>query len=212
MKTQQEHLNNLSEIRSIMERTSSFISLSGLTGIFAGMFAIIGAAVAFWYFGFSFQSSDFIDSLFLNDGTLSIPVFIFVVVNAFLVLSLALGFGVYFSVKKAKRKSIPIWDTSAKRMLLNLFIPLVVGGIFGLILLYHRQVLLIAPITLIFYGLALINASKYTLRDIRYLGISETILGLIAAFFIGYGLIFWTIGFGLLHILYGILMYYKYDR
>jgi hypothetical protein len=65
---------------------------------------------------------------------------------------------------------------------------------------------------LIFYGLALINASKYTYNDIRYLGISELLIGLCSTLFLGYGLFFWAAGFGLAHIVYGALMYFKYDK
>ena len=65
---------------------------------------------------------------------------------------------------------------------------------------------------LIFYGLALINSSKYTFFEIRYLGIAEIVLGLIASVFVSSGLILWAAGFGLLHIIYGIIMYYKYER
>ncbi len=96
-------------------------------------------------------------------------------------------------------------------MIINLLIPLVAGGIFCLILIYHKLLFLIASATLIFYGLALINGSKYTLHEIRYLGISEIFLGLLASVFTGYGLVFWTIGFGVLHIIYGILMYLKHE-
>ena len=115
-------------------------------------------------------------------------------------------------MRKAKRKGLPVWDSTAKRLLLNLLIPLATGGLFCLVLLYHRQVGMIAPATLIFYGLALLNASKYTLNDIRYLGILEIIIGLIASVYIGYGLLFWAVGFGVLHIVYGIVMYSKYEK
>jgi hypothetical protein len=137
---------------------------------------------------------------------------IFSFVDAFVVLVLALFFGVFFTTRNARKKGLPFWDATVKRMLINLFIPLVAGGVFCLILLYHHLVFLIAPSTLLFYGLALINASKFTLTDIRYLGISEIILGLIAMVFVGYGLIFWAIGFGVLHIVYGLAMYIKYER
>ena len=57
-----------------------------------------------------------------------------------------------------------------------------------------------------------VNASKYTLNDIRYLGLTEIFLGLVALVFLEYSLLFWAIGFGLVHIIYGIVMYYKYER
>lgn len=81
-----------------------------------------------------------------------------------------------------------------------------------MILIYQGHIELAAPATLVFYGLALLNASKYTLSDIRYLGLLEIVTGLMATFFIEYGLLFWAFGFGLLHIVYGIFMYYKYEK
>jgi hypothetical protein len=90
-------------------------------------------------------------------------------------------------------------------------IPLVVGGVFVLGLLNYSEWRFVAPSCLIFYGLALVNASKYTLTDIRYLGLLEIGLGLVNMWYPGYGLYFWGIGFGALHIIYGLIMWWKYD-
>ena len=216
MDNQNEHLKNLQEIRSIMERSTRFISLSGLTGVFAGTVALLGALAVFVYqreFFFSrYQSQGVFLPEELMSGSELTRFIIFSFVDAFVVLVLALSFGVFFTTRNARRKGLPFWDATVKRMLVNLFIPLVAGGVFCLILLYHHLIYLIAPSTLIFYGLALINASKYTLTDVRYLGICEIILGLVAMIFVGYGLIFWAIGFGVLHIVYGLAMYIKYER
>lgn len=216
MDTQNEHLKNLQEIRSIMERSTRFISLSGLSGVFAGLVALLGALAVYSFHKEFFFSRYQNGGVFLPEELMSgnaltnFIVFSFVV--AFVVLVLALFFATFFTTRNARRKGLPIWDATVRRMLINLFIPLVAGGLFCLILLYHHLVFLIAPSTLLFYGLALINASKFTLTDIRYLGISEITLGLIAMIFVGYGLIFWAVGFGVLHIVYGLAMYIKYER
>ena len=136
----------------------------------------------------------------------------FFMLDASLIIVAAFASGIFFTVRKAKKKEQKIWDALTQRLLINLMIPLVAGGFFCLALLYHGYIGLIAPATLIFYGLALVNGSKYTLADVRVLGISEIVLGLIASFFLGYGLEFWMLGFGVLHILYGTIMYYKYER
>jgi hypothetical protein len=94
----------------------------------------------------------------------------------------------------------------------NLSIPLITGGLFILIVLGTGHYGLAAPASLIFYGLALIQASSNTYDEIRYLGFSEIILGLISAILPGFGLIFWALGFGVLHIVYGTIMYNKYDK
>lgn len=216
MNTQNEHLNDLKEIRTIMERSSRFISLSGLTGVFAGTVALLGVLSVYLY------KQDFFFARYLNGGVFDsndlltqkefFGLIIFLLSVAFVVLVLALGFGILFTTRNARRKGLPYWDQSAKRMLINLFIPLVAGGVFCLALIYHHLIFLLAPATLVFYGLALINASKYTLDEVRYLGISQIVLGLAAMFFIGYGLLFWAAGFGLLHIIYGSTMYWRNER
>jgi hypothetical protein len=125
-------------------------------------------------------------------------------------LVIAIFFGVYFTLQKSKRNHQKIWNALSKRLVISLFIPLIAGGIFCIALFFQGYFGLVAPVMLIFYGLALMNASKYTFNDVEYLGYCELILGLISLFLVGYGLIFWTIGFGVLHIVYGIMMQKKY--
>jgi hypothetical protein len=211
MSEKEQHLQQLTDIREMMEQSSRFISLSGLSGIFAGVFAIAGALLAKIHLGkglselHTIYTTRYIDLLNMESVT-------FLLVDASIVLALALGFGIFFTTRKAKQKGLPVWDKQAKRLLISLAIPLATGGLFCLMLLIHNVIFLIAPATLVFYGLALVNASKYTLSDIQYLGYAEIILGLLGAFFLGYGFISWVAGFGLLHIIYGSWMYIKYER
>ncbi len=210
------HLSDLKEIRSIMDRSTRFLSLSGLAGILAGVFALIGGFVAYVYLGKLGLITDTFQSYshYLPVSTLPEPAEIisFIFLDAGLVLLFAIIAGLYFGLRKSKKDGIPFWSPASRRLLWNLAIPLVAGGIFCAILYYHYVFWLIAPSTLIFYGMALLNAGKYTLNEIRYLGISEIVLGLISAFYISYGLLFWMIGFGILHIVYGAIMYFKYER
>jgi hypothetical protein len=211
MEDNKEQLKNLAEIRSLMERSSRFISLSGLSGISAGLIALTGSAVAFIYLGYNVRYSDwgaYKQLLATRDvGELTLMLFIL----AITIFIMALSAGIYFTTRKALKNNLPIWDKTTKRLLVHVFIPLITGGIFCMILLFYQIYFLIAPATLIFYGLALLNGSKYTLTDIQYLGISQIILGIICSLLPGYGLIFWAIGFGILHIIYGFIMYRKYD-
>jgi hypothetical protein len=218
MNIEDKHLEDLKEIRSIMERSSRFISLSGLSGIFAGIYALTGAFAVWFYLNknpyarFIFNSDIFnsVDSL-LGSNT-KVNFLTFLAADAFVVIFLAITTGIYLTTRQARKKGQSIWDKSSQLMIINLAIPLITGGLFCLILLYHGLIGLVAPVMLLFYGLALINGSKYTLTDIRYLGFCEIILGLISTVFIGYGLLFWAIGFGVMHILYGTIMYFKYER
>ncbi len=207
------HLEALNEIRLLMERSSRFISLSGLSGVAAGVSALLGAAAAFLYLGaapFSGQRPYYLVAV--QAERWGMDYITFFLLDGVLVLMLALGSGIFFTTRKARRKGQPIWGPLTRRLLANLALPLLAGGVFCLALAYHSMGELIAPTTLAFYGLALVNASKYTLNDIWYLGIIEIALGLVALFLPGYGLEFWAVGFGLFHILYGALMYFKYER
>lgn len=207
MNKQQDQLSTLHEIRNIMDRSSRFISLSGLSGIAAGISALIGAGLIKWYF-----ITHEINYWKTQGSNLSKESIYFIIAVLTLVFILALCSATYFTARNAKKNSQSVWDSKTERMLINLFIPLAAGGIFCAVLIYHNLYYLLAPVMLIFYGLSLLNASKYTLSDIRYLGICEIVLGLLASFFISYGLLAWTIGFGALHIIYGTLVYFKYER
>lgn len=214
MNQEKDYLQDLTEIRSMMEKSTRFISLSGLSGVFIGIVALIGAGIANWLIE-DFKTQFFAhprDGFLIKKGSILEILEINLFILACIVLVLALLGGYYFTSKKAKRLEQKIWTKSTRQLLINVFIPLVAGGIFCMAMYYHGIIGFIAPGMLIFYGLALVNSSKYTLNDIRYLGICEIVLGLAAMFFIGYGLYFWAFGFGVLHIVYGISMHYKYDR
>ena len=208
MDSNQEHLKNLSEIRSLMERSSSFLSLSGLSGVSAG---IIGLIASYLLYSRFMPYMDYSNSVLLTAGKRSELIFFGILLSA-AVLIITFAAAIFFTARKAKKNKLPFWDGSAKRLVLNLFIPLVTGGIFCLILLYHGFDWLVLPSMLLFYGLALINASKYTLHEIRWLGFSEILIGLLALFFLQEAILLWGLGFGVMNLIYGAVMYVKYER
>jgi hypothetical protein len=212
MKQQPEPLETLAEIRALMERSSRFISLSGLSGVFAGIFALLGVAALALRFELPYTLEGYQSRAINVYGNPNPDFYRFILVDALIILVASLAIVILLTTRRARRNNLPIWDKSARRVLWNMFIPLSAGGLFCLVLLMHGFVALVAPATLLFYGLALLNTSKYSLPDIRYLALSEISLGLVGSFFIGYGLFFWAIGFGLFHILYGARMYQKYER
>jgi hypothetical protein len=203
-------LETLEEIRSIMDRSARFISLSGMSGIWAGLSALCGGAVAYtWlrepqysYIGkINEASSNYFDSYTMRFIWLGAIVFI-----------VALTGGIYFTWRKAKKQGQSLWNSASRRMLVQLFFPLFAGGIFSMVFIYYGEGMFVAPACLSFYGLALISASRHTLSDIRYLGMFDVMLGCTNLFFPGFGLYFWVLGFGVLHILYGAIMWNKYDK
>lgn len=201
-----QYQEDLSHIRSMMERSSRFISLSGLSGVFIGLTALVGAIYV--YFLFQKNRIDYFDGYAKVYSTGLILELIF---TALVILVVALFFGAFFTIRKSRKKNLPIWTTSTQQLLINFSLPLAVGGLFSAGLLYHGKYVFLSSVTLIFYGLALIFAEKYTYSELKYLGICEIVLGILSLFFLGWGLLFWALGFGVLHIVYGVLMYKKYE-
>ncbi len=205
---QNQHLDALQDIRRMMKRSTKFLSLSGLSGIAAGLWALIGAYFACdWIseyynnYGGDGQGGPAFQKLVLNILGLAIGVLAAALVSAF-----------FFTWRRASKNNMPLWDHTSKMLTLNMLIPLVSGGLIILAMLRYNEWRFVGPLSLVFYGLALVNASKYTLNDILYLGLCEILLGLINTQFIGYGLYFWAVGFGLLHIIYGFAMWWKNER
>jgi hypothetical protein len=191
MNQEQEQLQALQGIKQLMERSSKFSSISGIAGVVVGVLATLVFA-CITYFNIT------------NVTDLA------VVFTITLVVSLITG--VFFSAKKAKKRNEKVWDSTAKRFLLNFFMPLVVGGVMCLLFAYHHLFQFIPSFMLVFYGMALLNASKFSIDTIWYLAFLELLLGIAAAFFVDAGLWFWMIGFGILHIVYGFIIYYKYEQ
>lgn len=196
---------DLSHIRTMMERSSRFISLSGLSGVVAGLAAIIGAIYV--YFVFQREGIDYFDG---DRNIFGKALVSELVIIGAVILIVALLSGYIFTANKSKKKGLKIWDATTRRLLVTFAVPLVTGGLFCLVLLYHHLFVLVAPATLIFYGLALVSAERYTLTDIKYLGYCQIVLGLLSFLFLGWGLVAWTVGFGVLHIVYGLIMHKKY--
>jgi len=197
-------LDDLGSIKNIMERSTKFISLSGLSGVMAGVYALVGAGYAF---------------TILRNGELRGPdhsyreeVIIPLVLTAAAVLVLSVSTGIWLTVRKAKRKGLRVWNPVSKALLLSGGIPLATGGLFVIILLMHRHFGIISATCLIFYGLALVSASQHTFGDVKWLGIFEILIGLAALAKPGYGFLLWVLGFGIMHVLYGAIMHFKYDR
>jgi hypothetical protein len=203
----EKYLSDISEIKNLMTKSSRFISLSGLSGILAGIYSLIGAGLTYKTIYFDTETNGDYKNLIITTPTL-----LQLICIAGAVVLLSLFTAIFFSNRKAIKHHEKIWDVTARRLVINFMIPLITGGVFILFLIEKEMLSLVAPLTLIFYGLSCVNASKYTFGDVRYLGITMILLGLLSLWFLGYGLLFWALGFGICHILYGTIMYFKHDR
>lgn len=207
MENNNNHNDDLRAIRKIMEESSRFLSLSGLSGIFIGVFALAGATIA-WFLirashpgiGLTFQARE------IGSGTA-----ILIGLIAMIVLIAALTTAYIFARQRSKKNNIVFWGPVTKRLLFNLSIPLLFGALFILVLIVNNNPEYIVSASLCFYGMALLNAGKFTFDEVQYLGIFELVLGIFAGFFTSFGLLWWLVGFGLLHIMYGIILHRKYN-
>lgn len=208
MKTDHDYINDIAEIRAMMERSSKFLSLSGLSGILAGLYALLGAYIAYDMLGFNPDALAYTPP---STGTATSSITAIIMLgSAILILALATAIG--FSRSKAAKIGESIWNPTSRRLVAHMAVPLVAGGLLSLILISHNLIGLLAPTTLIFYGIALVNASKFTLNEVKYLGITQLILGLAGAYFIAHAFLLWAVGFGIVHIGYGLYVHIRYER
>jgi hypothetical protein len=201
MKTTENYLAEIREIRKMMQESSRFLSLSGLSGILIGVYALTGAFVAYRFIDSATHQSA------VNTGEIARQL---IMLGAFvLVLSLLTVVGLTY--RRAKKEGKNIWNPGSRLMLLNLAIPLISGGILILVFIFRGMFSIVSPACLIFYGLALVNAAKFTRQEIFYMGIFQILLGIAAALFPQAGLLLWAVGFGIIHIIYGAVMYFRYE-
>ena len=201
MKDQQDYIQDIAEIRSMMERSSKFLSLSGWAGIIAGMAALAGAGIA--HFAMEFRP----DEILYPYPDLTTLIWL-----SLGVLIIALVGAIFDSYRKAGKRDEKAWNPTSRKMLSSMSVPLFAGGFLIVILISRSLLGLIAPLTLLFYGLSLFNAGFYTVKEVRIMGLIQMLLGLLNLTFIEFGLLFWALGFGLVHILYGIFMHLRYER
>lgn len=210
-----KHLDDIKDIKNMMNKATKFSSLSGFSIIAAGFLAIIGGFLIysdlefFLHEGKLMGYSNLIESeAGSEDFQRKIKLLLFV---GAIIFSCSVLIFYVAGLKKSKRQQMVFWNPSMVRALKSLFVPVIAGGIFSILLIGHGFVGMVAPATLIFYGLGLINSSKYTYGEIEVLGYIELILGLIASFFMGFGLLFWVIGFGFCHVFFGVIFYLRHD-
>ena len=206
MDAAKHNLDALRDIKKIMERSSRFISLSGLSGIIVGICAIIGAIVA------NLRITNYYLNEYLSGSACPSCLKRELIIIAAIVLVVAFVTATLFTFFKSKKQGVPIWGTAAKRLLWNTIVPMIAGAFMLWRMMELGQYELIASGSLIFYGLALVNGSKYTMGEVKLLGYAEILLGIINLWLVRKGLVMWAVGFGAFHIIYGAAMWWKYDR
>jgi hypothetical protein len=209
MKDKSKSLEDLDTIRTIMENSTKFLSLSGLAGVFAGLIALTGGAIAYFMILNGNVTPEFFSGLSIAEQN---NIHRWLITDALIVLFTAVAIAFFLSQRKAALAGQKMWTPVSRRLLVSMLVPLATGGLLIIILYVQDNFQLIIPSMLIFYGLALVNAGKFTYSEVFYLGLFEIGIGLISAILPEFGLFLWILGFGVLHIAYGLLLYRKYEK
>lgn len=204
-----ENLNpadTLNEIKDMMERSSKFISLSGLSGIIIGILAIVTVSGYCQIYGINPFNLDY-------EVLRSLPTEHYrnALLAAAVLFAVSVTIACILAINKARRMNQQVWGMASKKLFVNMFVPLSVGAVFCLVV-FQKYPDLVLPLSLVFYGMSLFNASKYTHEAIRSMGMAEMLLGLLCLLFMKYHIVFWTVGFGLLHVVYGTFMYVRNEQ
>lgn len=195
---EEEIKTTLRDIKEMMEKSSRFTAISGWS------IAVIGVLAMVCYFC---VSSIYMKSINTPQAIRTAIIFaICLLVVSFSIVTLC-------SIRKAKRINRPFkLDKTIGQLLFNFSLPMLVGGLFSIAMIIQGHYGLTSSIMLLFYGLALVNCHHYTAPVLRFLGYGELLLGIIDCFLVDYGFLFWLLGFGILHILFGIFFIIKYER
>jgi len=204
MEQKEQYVNEIKAIRQMMEQSSRFLSLSGLSGILIGVYAIIGAYIAHVII----KGKELIN----NPASLNSELVSQLIVLSIFVLLVSIVTIIILTYRKTLRDGYKIWNKGTRLLILNLAVPLLSGGILTSIFVVQGFYGTVAPALLVFYGLALVNAAKFTRQEIYYMGLCQIVTGIIAALLPGYALILWAFGFGVIHIFYGTIMHFRYDH
>ena len=205
----EEQLEALRDIRNMMQYSKKFDHISGKAGIVVGSLALVIVASTYWLLEISPLTPHYYNYLYAESGKHNNVWWQLMGLYSFLLL-VATWMGYHFAIKNAVQNGSDSFATPLRHLLRSTLYPLLSGGAVCLVLLYHQQEAWLAPLSLIFYGLAMVQAGQHSFSSLVILGIALILTGLFSAVFLPYALIGWAIGFGLLHIIFGSYIYYRY--
>jgi hypothetical protein len=208
MKQQTDYLADLQAIRSMMQRSSKFVSLSGWSGVMAGIYGLLAAYLAQQHLRFDPSAMEAAALTGLNayaalSGMMALA-------GGLLVLSI--GTAAWMAQQKARKQGEMVWTAASRRLLTDLAVPLLTGGLLLLGLAWMGYHSLLLPTSLLFYGITLYQAGPITYTALRILGLLNITLGFFALLLPQQAMLFWAAGFGLMHIVYGLFIHFRYEK
>lgn len=188
-------LDNLKFIRSTMERAGSFTAVPGWGMVVLGLTALAATAYA-----------GALPTTPVNGVSQSRWLWVWM----FEAL-LGAGIGVAALLYKALRTGDTIVHGPARRFGLSVLPPFIVGALLTLVLWQAKQVALLPAVWLLCYGTGIVTGGAFSLRVVPVMGLCFMLLGTIALFTPALWQA-WLLGagFGLLHIVFGLIIARRY--
>lgn len=207
-----EALDTLNEIKDLMAKSSKFGSVSGGSVLIIGLLASIVAAGAWLlllpHIGAAWLPERY-SGMLINSPQRTL-IASAVAVGLLAVSMAVVSFGTYRKI--VRRQGRFVFDQTVRRPLAHFCVPMAAGGALCLALLLQGHYGLTSSMMLVFYGLSLLNSSHYTLKPIAWLGYAELALGIADCYIVTHAILFWWLGFGLMHILLGVYILIKGNR
>jgi hypothetical protein len=175
---------NLRFIRETMERAGAFTAMPG-----RGMVAVGLTAIAAVMLGPPHVGARAWLVFWLAEATL------------------ALAVGTVALVRKTRQQGLPLLSGPARRFLLAFSPPLLVGAVLTVLAVQHGLSSLLPGLWLLLYGTAVLCGGALSVRVVPLMGASFMALGMVALFApLALGRPLMALGFGGLHVVYGILI------
>ena len=202
----------MDDIREMMSKSSRFQAISGWSIVVIGLYAAVASAMAAAVIGVGdwLPCCENLQRFAVLNTPSRIRIAALIAIGLF-ALSLLTVF--VAAIIKSKRNNLRFaFDKRMCQMLVDFFIPLIAGGLLSMALVQQGHYGLTSSIMLLFYGLALVNCSHYTYPALRWLGYSELLIGIIDCFTMSHALLFWFLGFSVMHILFGVIYVIMFER
>jgi hypothetical protein len=177
-------MSNIQFIRETMERATLFTAVPGWGGAAMGVVALGTATIA----GFQTKTPYWLATWLV--GAL-----------------VSIGVGGFALWRKARNLNHALFSGSGRRFLLSFSPPIVVGALLTVVLYRHRAADLLPGTWLLLYGTGVMGGGAFSVRAVPLMGLLFTALGSVAIFLpLTVGNWFMAAGFGVLHIVFGIVI------
>ena len=177
-------MDNLRFIRETMEAAGTFTAVSGWGQVVVGTTAVAAALIA-------------------GNFAFSVHWVVVWAVEAFLALLIS----VWFMYDKARSASLPLLTGSARKLLFSFTPVFVVGIVVTFAFMYRGMYALLPGIWMLLYGTGVVAAGAFSVRIVPVMGAAFIVAGGATLFApASWSTALMILGFGFLHIFFGVLI------